>query len=194
MEYATGILLAESAVSNYGSLAEQLPEAGRGDAAAPRRGARIACDPGRHRSADRRHLPPRAGAGASRAGRPRDRGRTCAGWSRVLDAFFRDTTKRSEIATLSHGQSPDSRRFQDAGAGRSRSPAAALRRADRQLREPGHSGRRRRTRASRRIAVRARVLRRGAAAAARRRTAADRAALGEAPRRGRGGRPCGGRR
>ena len=62
----------------------------------------VASDPGRHRSAGRRHLPPRAGARAARAGRPRDPGQPAphgAGARRVLprhDEALRDRRRSSK--------------------------------------------------------------------------------------------------
>jgi chemosensory pili system protein ChpA (sensor histidine kinase/response regulator) len=80
---------------------EQLSEAGRGDAAAPRCGPRIARDPagtgtlvdGIFRRAQERVL-------LAQVAREIDV--NLRRMEQVLDAFFRDSTKRSEIAALSH--------------------------------------------------------------------------------------------
>ena len=164
MEYATGILLAESAVTSVRQPRQQFPEAGRGDADAARGGARIAPDSRRHRRAHRRDLSPRAGARAARAGRPRDSGEPAArraGAGRVLPRH--DEARRHRDAR--QGPPSDPRRAHDAGAGRCRAAARPLPGEDRELRKPGYAGRRGRPRAPRRVAVRHGILRRGARAA-----------------------------
>jgi chemosensory pili system protein ChpA (sensor histidine kinase/response regulator) len=99
MEYATAILLAESAVSNYGSLAEDFPrqvaamlarlEAARESRPIPAGTAPLIDDI--FRRAQERVLLEQVG---------REIQVNLRRMEQVLDAFFRDTTKRSEIATL----------------------------------------------------------------------------------------------
>ena len=100
----------------------------------------------------------------------------------VLDAFFRDHAKRAELATLSK----DSQQIRGAleMLGQERPPAARGRARSRSTatRTRG-AGRRRGSRAPRRIAVRPRVLCRGDGAAAAGPATADRAAAREAPGR-----------
>jgi chemosensory pili system protein ChpA (sensor histidine kinase/response regulator) len=100
MEYATGILLAESAVSNYGSLAANFPKQvvamlARLDAARDSRpipaGTAPLIDDIFRRAQERVLL---AQVGREIQGNLRR-------MEQVLDAFFRDTSKRSEIPTLS---------------------------------------------------------------------------------------------
>ena len=122
----------------------QFPGTGRGDALPARRGAGWAPDPRGHRAADRRNLPPCAGTDSDRAGRARDAGQPAAhgaGARRVLPRPR--ATRRARYA--GQGQPADSRRAAHAGTGRRRAPACPLPGADRQLREPGHRGRRRST-------------------------------------------------
>src|SRR6185369_1352009 len=99
MEYATGILLAESAVSNYGSLASNFPKQVaamllRLDAARESRpipeGTGALID-GIFRRAQERIL---------LAHVAREIQTNLRHMEQVLDAFFRDPTKRSEIAAL----------------------------------------------------------------------------------------------
>ena len=123
MEYATGLLLAESAVDNYASLGARVSEAGRGDAVAARCRARGASGPGRHGGADaRRDVEARAGAPAARAGRPRDPGQPPphgAGARRLLPR--QRQARRARDA--GQGQPPDPRRAHDARARRCRAAA-----------------------------------------------------------------------
>ena len=100
MEYATGILLAESAVSNYGSLAENFPkqvvamlarlDAARESRPIPKGTAPLLDDI--FRRAQERVLLEQVG---------REIQVNLRRMEQVLDAFFRDTTKRAEIPTLS---------------------------------------------------------------------------------------------
>jgi len=100
MEYATGILLAESAVSNHGSLAENFPKQvvamlARLDAARESRPIPAGTTPlldEIFRRAQERVLLEQVG---------REIQVNLRRMEQVLDAFFRDTTKRSEIPTLS---------------------------------------------------------------------------------------------
>ena len=100
MEYATGILLAESAVSNYGSLAAHFPKQvvamlARLDAARESRpipaGTAPLIDDIFRRAQERVLLAQVA----------REIQVNLRRMEQVLDAFFRNTTKRSEIPTLS---------------------------------------------------------------------------------------------
>jgi len=101
MEYATGILLAESAVSNYGSLASNFPKQVaamllRLDAARESR----AIPPGTGTLVD--GIFRRAQERVLLAQVAREIDVNLRRMEQVLDAFFRDSTKRSEIAALSH--------------------------------------------------------------------------------------------
>ena len=141
MEYATGILLAESAVTNYGSLASNFPKQVDGDAGAARGGARIASDSRRNRRARRRDLSPRAGARAARAGRARDPGEPAArraGAGRVLPRHHEARRDRD----ARQGSPSDPRRALHAGAGRCRAAARPLPGEDRELRESRYARRR----------------------------------------------------
>ena len=73
----------------------------------------------------------------------------------VLDAFFRDNGKRAELATLAKDSAADPRRAAILGLDEADRLLALCQAADRALRGPGHAGQQRRSRASRRIAVRA---------------------------------------
>ena len=152
MEYATGILLAESAVSNYGGLASNFPK-------------QVAAMLARLEAArEARPLPEGTGAlidGIFRRAQERVLLAQVAReiqvnlrrMEQMLDAFFRDPDEAVRDRGARQGQPPDPRRAAHAGAGRRRTPARPLRSADRELREPGHPGRRGRPRASRRVAV-----------------------------------------
>jgi chemosensory pili system protein ChpA (sensor histidine kinase/response regulator) len=100
MEYATAILLAESAVSNYGSLAANFPKQvvamlARLDAARDSRSIPAGTAPlidDIFRRAQERVLLAQVG---------REIQANLRRMEQVLDTFFRDTTKRSEIPTIS---------------------------------------------------------------------------------------------
>ena len=99
MEYATALLLAESAFENYANARARLPEAGRRDARAPRRRARG--------PRDRRAAAPMLDEMSKRAQERvllaqvgREIQANLRHMEQVLDAFFRDNGKRADLATL----------------------------------------------------------------------------------------------
>ncbi len=187
MEYATALLLAESAFENYSSLSPDFPKQVDAmlRASTPRDRARRVV--GRRADA-RRDEQARAGARAARAGGPRDPGQPPphgAGARRVLP-------RQREARRPGHareGQRADSRRAAHPGSHRGRSPARALRAADRAIRRSRHAGRQRGPGAPRGVALGPGLLHRGRRAAAPGPRSPHRAAHREAPgRSSRGGR------
>ena len=100
MEYATALLLAESAFENYASLAARFPEAGRRDAVAPRRRAHGAAVAGAAAAPMLDEMSKRAQERVLLAQVGREIQANLRHMEQVLDAFFRDNAKRAELATL----------------------------------------------------------------------------------------------
>ena len=188
MEYATALLLAESAFENYSSLSPDFPkqvdamlarlDAARAAACRRRGGGAPMLDEMSKRAQERVLL---AQVGREIQANLRH-------MEQVLDAFFRDNSKRAELAALA----------KDSAQIRGALRILGLDDADRLLglcqeqietyADPGGRGQQRRPRAARRIAVGPRLLHRGGRAAASRPRPADRAADREAPGRGAGAR------
>ena len=100
MEYATALLLAESAFENYSNLSRGFPEPGRRDARAARRGAPgpARADGGGAPMLD--EMSKRAQERVLLAQVGREIQANLRHMEQVLDAFFRDNSKRAELATL----------------------------------------------------------------------------------------------
>jgi chemosensory pili system protein ChpA (sensor histidine kinase/response regulator) len=154
MEYATALLLAESAFENYSNLGGDFPKQveamlARLDA------ARAGQERHRARCPDaRRDVEARAGTRAAGAGRPRDPGQPPshgAGARRVLPR--QQQARRPGDAD--EGQPADPRCVDDARPERGRPPAGVVPAADRELRNLRRAGFERRPRDACRIAVRA---------------------------------------
>ena len=161
---------------------EGVSGAGRGHAAAARRRPGIATDPRLHGAVARRNVAARAGARAAGPRCARNAGEPPAHGTGAR-RLFPGSREAPRARDAEQGQPADPRRAEDSRPGRGRAASGALPGADRQLRGSARARGRRGARAARRVALRARVLHRGARAAAARSAAADRAAAGEAPRR-----------
>ena len=170
MEYATGILLAESAFENYASLSPDFPK--QVEAMIARLGTAQLARPaaGRRRgAAARRDVEARAGARAARAGRPRDPDQPAphgTGARRVLPRQLEARRARD----AHQGQPADPRRAAHAGPRRRRAAARPVRSADR------HVCRSRRPRSPTRISSSSPRRCRGSASTSRRSSSSGRTA------------------
>jgi hypothetical protein len=182
MEYATALLLAESAFENHSNLSEDFPK--QVDAMLER------LDAARQGRLSPTSVAPMLDEMSKRA---QERvllaqvGREIQANLRHMEQVARCIFPRQQQARGScdtgQGQRADSRCAADPRPHRSRSPARAVPAADRDLRQSGNSRQQRRSRAAGRIAVRSRLLHRSGRAAASRPRPADRAADRQAPGR-----------
>ena len=131
MEYATGAAAGRERVRELREPVAGVPEAGRRDARAPRRRAQGAAVAAAAAAPMLDEMSKRAQERLLLAQVGREIQANLRHMEQVLDAFFRDNSKRAELATLAQGQPADPRRAADPGARRRRAAARAVPGADR---------------------------------------------------------------
>ena len=190
MEYATALLLAESAFENYSNLSPDFPKQvdamlARLDAARqgrPSAGGGVPMLDEMSKRAQERVLLAQVG---------REIQANLRHMEQVLDAFFRDNSKRAELAALAKDSAQIRGALRILGLDDADRLLALCEAADRDVRRSRDRGQQRRSRTAGRVALGARLLHRGGRAAASRPRPADRAADREAAGRGTGARGAG---
>ena len=192
MEFATALLLAESAFENYSSLSADFPK--QVDAMLSRLDAARAGRPTAASGAPMLdEMSKRAQERVLLAQVGREIQANLRHMEQVLDAFFRDNGKRADLATLGKDSQQIRGALRILGLEDADRLLDALPAADRDLRRPRSAGQQRGPGASRGIAFRAWVLHRSSRAAATRPRPPDRPVYRQAPGRGARAR-AGGRR